>query len=201
MTAWLGEGRPVALARVVEVVGSGVQPAGAALAVNADGQVAGSASGGCVEGALVEQTRAALTDDGRPRLTTFGCTDDEAFDVGLTCGGTLRVLIERLSPPVPWLDALDKALPPGPGPPWSRWSTALRDSSGPKSCVGAGRRGDLPGRRRCRPRRLRRSRASLRPPLPWPPSLRPPSTTPWPTWPRAAAPPTVMRRRRQTKRR
>ncbi len=51
--AWLGEGRPVALARVVEVVGSGVQPAGAALAVNADGQVAGSASGGCVEGALV----------------------------------------------------------------------------------------------------------------------------------------------------
>jgi len=113
--AWLGEGRPVALARVVEVVGSGVQPAGAALAVNADGQVAGSASGGCVEGALVQQTRAALTDDGRPRLTSFGCSDDEAFDVGLTCGGTLRVLIERLEPPVPWLDALDKVLVTGTG--------------------------------------------------------------------------------------
>ena len=60
LIAWLGEGRPVALARVVEVVGSGVQPAGAALAVNAAGQVAGSASGGCVEGALV------LTSTGRP---------------------------------------------------------------------------------------------------------------------------------------
>jgi xanthine dehydrogenase accessory factor len=96
--AWLGEGKPVALARVVEVVGSGVQPAGAALAVSASGQVAGSASGGCVEGALVEQTRAALEDDGRPRLSTFGCTDDEAFDVGLTCGGMVRVLIERLEP-------------------------------------------------------------------------------------------------------
>jgi xanthine dehydrogenase accessory factor len=96
--AWLGEGNPVALARVIEVVGSGVQPAGAALAVSASGQVAGSASGGCVEGALVEQTRAALDDDGRPRLATFGCTDDEAFDVGLTCGGMVRVLIERLEP-------------------------------------------------------------------------------------------------------
>jgi xanthine dehydrogenase accessory factor len=113
--AWLGEGRPVALARVVEVVGSGVQAAGAALAVNADGQVAGSASGGCVEGALVLQTRAALTDDGRPRVASFGCTDDEAFDVGLTCGGTVRVLIERLEPPVPWLDALDKVLVAGTG--------------------------------------------------------------------------------------
>jgi xanthine dehydrogenase accessory factor len=115
LIAWLGEGGPVALARVVEVVGSGVQPAGAALAVNAGGQVAGSASGGCVEGALVLQTRAALADDGRPRLTSFGCTDDEAFDVGLTCGGTLRVLIERLEPPVAWLDALAQVLAAGAG--------------------------------------------------------------------------------------
>ena len=85
--AWLGEGHPVALARVVEVVGSGVQPAGAALAVSASGQVVGSASGGCVEGALVEQARAALSDDGRPRLTTFGCT-------GFS-GGKLRTLAQK----------------------------------------------------------------------------------------------------------
>jgi xanthine dehydrogenase accessory factor len=95
---WLSEGKPVALSRVVEVVGSGVRPAGAAMAVASSGEVAGSASGGCVEGALVEESRKALADDGRPRLRTFGCSDDEAFDVGLTCGGVVRVLIERLSP-------------------------------------------------------------------------------------------------------
>ncbi len=130
LVAWLGTGQPVALARVVEVVGSAVQPAGAALAVSAAGEVAGSASGGCVEGALVEQTRAALDDDGRPRLKTFGCTDDEAFDVGLTCGGMIRVLIERLEPalvatpeqagpedagPASWLAALARVLRAGTG--------------------------------------------------------------------------------------
>ncbi len=113
---WLGDGHPVALARVVEVVGSGVQPAGAALAVIASGEVAGSASGGCVEGALVDQARAALGDDGRPRLATFGCSDDEAFDIGLTCGGMVRVLIERLEPGrAPWLGALAAALRSGQG--------------------------------------------------------------------------------------
>lgn len=139
--AWLGDGHPVALARVVEVMGSGVQPAGAALAVNASGQVAGSASGGCVEGALVEQTRAALSDDGRPRLTTFGCTDDEAFDVGLTCGGTVRVLIERLEPalvraspessPASWLEVLAAALRSGQG------AALIEVVDGPEVALGA----------------------------------------------------------------
>ena len=131
--AWLGEGHPVALARVVEVVGSGVQPAGAAWPSTPTGQVAGSASGGCVEGALVEQTRAALSDDGRPRLATFGCTDDEAFDVGLTCGGMVRVLIERLEPPVPWLDALARVLVAGTGAALVEVVDGPADSSGRRS--------------------------------------------------------------------
>ncbi|HTV10630.1 MAG TPA: XdhC/CoxI family protein [Acidimicrobiales bacterium] len=106
---WLARGEPVALARVVEVVGSGVRPAGAAIAVTGS-EVIGSASGGCVEGALVEEARAALADEGKARLRTFGCSDDEAFDVGLTCGGLVRVLIERFDTPstdeMPWLDRL-----------------------------------------------------------------------------------------------
>ncbi len=95
---WLGQGKPVAVCRVVEVVGSGVRPAGAAIALDETGEVVGSASGGCVEGALVQAARRALGSGGPPELVTFGCSDDEAFDVGLTCGGLVRVLLERLEP-------------------------------------------------------------------------------------------------------
>jgi xanthine dehydrogenase accessory factor len=118
VSRWLADGKPVALARVVEVVGSGVRPAGAAMAVTKDA-VIGSASGGCVEGALVEEARRALSDNGEPRLRTFGCTDDEAFDVGLTCGGLVRVLIERLDPGAclekPWFTQLVSAVEEGKG--------------------------------------------------------------------------------------
>ena len=95
---WLGEGKPVALARVVEVVGSGVRTAGAAIALDGSGEVVGSASGGCVEGALVEAARNVLASGGPPRMVVFGCSDDEAFDIGLTCGGQVRTLLERLEP-------------------------------------------------------------------------------------------------------
>ena len=118
MQEWLSAGHKVALARVVEVIGSGVRPAGAAIAVTGSA-VIGSASGGCVEGALVEEARAALADDGRPRLRTFGCSDDEAFDVGLTCGGVIRVLIESFEPgssaQVPWLEQLLSTVGSGKG--------------------------------------------------------------------------------------
>ncbi|HET9058973.1 MAG TPA: XdhC family protein [Acidimicrobiales bacterium] len=95
---WLAEGKPAAVARVVELVGSGVRTAGAAIALDEAGEVVGSASGGCVEGALVHETRRVLATGGTPQLLTFGCSDDEAFDIGLTCGGTVRALIERLGP-------------------------------------------------------------------------------------------------------
>ena len=85
----------IALARVVDVEGSGPRDAGAAMAVNEAGQVAGSVSGGCVEGAVVSEALEVLQ-TGEPRLVSFGYSDDEAFAVGLTCGGTVHLFIERL---------------------------------------------------------------------------------------------------------
>ena len=92
---WRAEGRRVALARVVGVEGSGPRDPGATMAVSDDGRVAGSVSGGCVEGAVVTEALDVLA-QGRPRLCTFGYSDDEAFAVGLTCGGTIRVFVEPL---------------------------------------------------------------------------------------------------------
>jgi xanthine dehydrogenase accessory factor len=92
---WQNAGRRVALARVVAVLGSGPRDPGAAMAVSEDGEVAGSVSGGCVEGAVVTEALEALA-SGKPRLCTYGYSDDEAFEVGLTCGGTIRIFIEPL---------------------------------------------------------------------------------------------------------
>lgn len=92
---WRSEGKRVALARVVALEGSGPRLPGATMAVSETGEVAGSVSGGCVEGAVVTEALAVL-DSGRPRLCTFGYSDDEAFAVGLTCGGTIRVFVEPL---------------------------------------------------------------------------------------------------------
>ncbi len=93
---WQAGGHRIALARVVGAPGaSGPGGPGAALAVNEDGEVAGSVSGGCVEGAVVTEALEVLT-SGEPRLCTFGYSDDEAFSFGLTCGGTIRIFIEPL---------------------------------------------------------------------------------------------------------
>jgi xanthine dehydrogenase accessory factor len=93
---WRGEGKRVALARVVGVEGSGPRLPGATMAVSDAGEVAGSVSGGCVEGAVVTEALEILEGNGTPRLCTFGYSDDEAFAVGLTCGGTIRVFVEPL---------------------------------------------------------------------------------------------------------
>jgi xanthine dehydrogenase accessory factor len=92
---WRSAGRRVALARVVGVEGSGPRLPGAAMAVNDAGEVAGSVSGGCVEGAVVA-TALEVLDDGGSRLVSFGYSDDDAFAVGLTCGGTIRLFVEPL---------------------------------------------------------------------------------------------------------
>jgi xanthine dehydrogenase accessory factor len=92
---WQESGHRVAIARVVGVIGSGPRDAGATMAVNDEGEVAGSVSGGCVEGAVVQEALDVLR-EGRPRLCTFGYSDEEAFAVGLTCGGTIRVFVEPL---------------------------------------------------------------------------------------------------------
>jgi xanthine dehydrogenase accessory factor len=93
---WRSSGRRVALARVVGVEGSGPRGPGAAMAVSEDGEVAGSVSGGCVEGAVVSEALDVLGGDGKARVCTFGYSDDEAFAVGLTCGGTIHLLVEPL---------------------------------------------------------------------------------------------------------
>lgn len=92
---WRAAGRRVALARVVDVEGSGPRQPGAAMAVNEDCEVIGSVSGGCVEGAVVTEALDVLA-TGERRMVTFGYSDDEAFAVGLTCGGTIHLFIEPL---------------------------------------------------------------------------------------------------------
>ncbi len=92
---WRSEGKRVALARVVALEGSGPRLPGATMVVSEAGEVAGSVSGGCVEGAVVTEALEVLA-GGRPKLCTFGYSDDEAFAVGLTCGGTIRVFVEPL---------------------------------------------------------------------------------------------------------
>jgi xanthine dehydrogenase accessory factor len=93
---WRASGARVALARVVDVEGSGPRGPGAAMAVNERGEVAGSVSGGCVEGAVVTEALAILAGEAESRIVTFGYSDDDAFAVGLTCGGTIRLFIEPL---------------------------------------------------------------------------------------------------------
>jgi xanthine dehydrogenase accessory factor len=92
---WRQRDRRVAVATVVEVAGSGPRDPGATMAVNEDGEVAGSVSGGCVEGAVVTAALEVLA-SGEPRRCSFGYSDDEAFAVGLTCGGTITVFVEPL---------------------------------------------------------------------------------------------------------
>ncbi|MEY2459067.1 MAG: hypothetical protein QOG30_897 [Acidimicrobiaceae bacterium] len=92
---WRTAGKRVAIARVVDVEGSGPRDPGAAMAVSDDGEVAGSVSGGCVEGAVVTEALQVL-ESGDRKLVTFGYSDDDAFAVGLTCGGTIHLFIEPL---------------------------------------------------------------------------------------------------------
>lgn len=93
---WKHAGKRVAVARVVKIDGSGPRDPGAAMAVNEDGEVAGSVSGGCVEGAVVSEALSLMAENSAGRMVTFGYSDDEAFAVGLTCGGTIRLYIEQL---------------------------------------------------------------------------------------------------------
>ena len=94
---WQKAGHGVALATVVETWGSAPRPAGSSLVINDDGTFLGSVSGGCVEGAVVTEALDVLETGGPGRMVSFGYSDDEAFAVGLTCGGTIRLFIEPLT--------------------------------------------------------------------------------------------------------
>ncbi|HYD65254.1 XdhC family protein [Azospirillum sp.] len=91
--AWHAAGRKVALATVVSTWGSSPRPVGSQLAVDEGGAMAGSVSGGCIEGAVVDEALKSMQ-DGEPRLLTFGVSDEMAWEVGLACGGTVQVYVE-----------------------------------------------------------------------------------------------------------
>ncbi|HTJ91072.1 MAG TPA: XdhC family protein [Acidocella sp.] len=93
---WVREGEKVALATVTETWGSSPRPAGSRLAVTKSGKMAGSVSGGCIEGAVADSALATL-DSGQPALLAFGVTDEMAWEVGLACGGKVHVFVEPLS--------------------------------------------------------------------------------------------------------
>ena len=92
---WKGAGKNVALATVVSTWGSSPRPVGSQLAIDGEGNFIGSVSGGCIEGAVVHEALAAIA-DGKPRLLDFGVSDEMAWEVGLSCGGTIEVYVERV---------------------------------------------------------------------------------------------------------
>jgi xanthine/CO dehydrogenase XdhC/CoxF family maturation factor len=94
--AWLKGGRKVALATVIKTWGSAPRPAGSQIAVRDDGAFQGSVSGGCVEGAVIEAALQTIK-DGEHRELEFGVTDQQAWDVGLACGGRIRIFVEPVS--------------------------------------------------------------------------------------------------------
>ena len=97
---WHRAGRGAALATVVETWGSAPRPVGSQLAIAGDTEIAGSVSGGCVEGAVIIEAMDAL-EDGKSRMMEFGVSDDQAFAVGLACGGKIRVMIEPIGTVLP----------------------------------------------------------------------------------------------------
>lgn len=93
---WAASGEQVALATVTETWGSSPRPAGSQLAVTRSGRMAGSVSGGCIEGAVADVAMTVL-DTGTPQLLDFGVTNERAWEVGLACGGKLTVFVEALA--------------------------------------------------------------------------------------------------------
>ncbi len=93
--AWAQEGRQLAIATVIETWGSAPRPAGSHLVIDAEGRFEGSVSGGCVEGAVVEEARHVIA-TGTPCILEYGVADETAWEVGLSCGGRIRIHVARL---------------------------------------------------------------------------------------------------------
>lgn len=93
---WRSQGKGVALATVVKVWGSAPRPLGSKMAVSSAGEMAGSVSGGCVEGAVIEEALGVLA-RGAAKLVRYGVSDEQAWSVGLSCGGEIEILVEPLA--------------------------------------------------------------------------------------------------------
>jgi xanthine/CO dehydrogenase XdhC/CoxF family maturation factor len=92
---WMEDGRDVAIATVVETWGSAPRPVGSHLVIDREGNFQGSVSGGCVEGAVVTEALDVIA-SGQPKMLEFGVADETAWNVGLSCGGTIRVFVEKV---------------------------------------------------------------------------------------------------------
>lgn len=93
--AWMDQGHNVAIATVINTWGSAPRPVGSQLVIEENGQFVGSVSGGCIEGAVVEEAMSAIA-DGKARTLEFGVADEDAWAVGLACGGDIRIYVEPL---------------------------------------------------------------------------------------------------------
>ena len=93
---WSQEGRQIALATVIDTWGSAPRPVGSHLVIDSEGNFEGSVSGGCVEGAVVFEAVEAI-DSGQPKTLEFGVADETAWEVGLSCGGRIRVYVEPVT--------------------------------------------------------------------------------------------------------
>jgi len=94
--AWKAEGLQVAFATVIRTWGSSPRPAGSRLVINQRGEFAGSVSGGCIEGAVIQEALEVMQ-SGTPRVLEFGVTDETAWGVGLACGGRVELFVEALA--------------------------------------------------------------------------------------------------------
>ena len=95
LETWQARGDKIALATVIQTWGSSPRAPGAKMAINQQGEMIGSVSGGCVEGAVVEEAMRVLK-TGRPKLLHYGVADETAWEVGLACGGSIEIFVERL---------------------------------------------------------------------------------------------------------
>jgi xanthine/CO dehydrogenase XdhC/CoxF family maturation factor len=93
---WARGGRQVALATVIETWGSSPRPVGSQLVIDKDGAFVGSVSGGCIEGAVIREAQGVIA-SGEPKLLEFGVSNEMAWDVGLACGGKIRLYVEKLN--------------------------------------------------------------------------------------------------------
>jgi xanthine dehydrogenase accessory factor len=137
LDAWHAEGASVGRAVLIRTFGSAPRPEGAVLATTADGRLAGSVSGGCVEGAAAEQIEHAR-ETGRSRVIRYGISDEQAWDVGLACGGTIDVLIE----PFVAADAIEAARASASGTPRGRAIVTELPSDSPPPQLGEHRPGE-----------------------------------------------------------
>jgi xanthine/CO dehydrogenase XdhC/CoxF family maturation factor len=96
---WLAEGRGVALATVIQTWGSAPQPVGSQLLIDNDGNFLGSVSGGCVEAEIITEAADVIA-TGKPKALQYGVEDNTAWSVGLACGGSIRIFVERVAPGV-----------------------------------------------------------------------------------------------------